>query len=200
VGSFTIVWADPGVVGTVRSLESDTAAFPVEGVRDWATDRGAEYLGGAYGHLIGRGMIAPSPVPPGTVLLEIDRDDEGHRALIRDLTAGCDADDIDAAEVEMDDLDPVIVGLIDGGGRLVGMAGERPWRLDPGFGDIGVLVRPDGRRRGHGRAAVAALCRWDFENGRLPLYRCTWDRAASRRLALSVGFRQVSNLAAVRFV
>ena len=52
---------------------------------------------------------------------------------------------------------------------------------------------------GLGRSVVAGVSREMFGSATLPLYRCNWDRTPSRRLALSLGFREVLSLAAVRF-
>jgi RimJ/RimL family protein N-acetyltransferase len=55
--------------------------------------------------------------------------------------------------------------------------------------DIGVLTHPAFRRRGLGRAVVAAICRWCGTRAVLPLYRCDAENAGSRGVAQAVGFR-----------
>lgn len=61
-----------------------------------------------------------------------------------------------------------------------------------GFVDPGVLTHPDYRRRGFGSAALHALCQWAIRQERVLQYRCNQENAASRRLALRLGFTQFS--------
>jgi hypothetical protein len=198
VGVRTLVYCDPEVADRVSSLADADTTVEVTMLSAWAGTHGADFIGGAWHHLAGREMLADTATPDGATMSVLDRDRD--HGLIAGLVARCDPNDVEEAEVELDNLDPVIVGLLDGTGRIGAYAGEHPWELDAGFADIGVLTRPDLRRIGWGSAAVAALCRLTFEQGRLPLYRCNWDRAGSRRLALALGFVEVASLAAVRFV
>lgn len=199
VGELTLVWCDPAVEGRVAGLADPRWSFPVERLEGWAAGQQAEFVGGAWSHLVDRAMLASPAIPPGAGLRLLDRTDPTDRAHLAGLLDACDPDDVEVAEVAMDDLDHLIVGAFGGDGPLAGMASERPWEHDRRFGDIAVLVHPGHRGAGIGRAVVARLCREDFRRHRLPLYRCNWDRTASRRLALSLGFAEVLSLAAVRF-
>jgi RimJ/RimL family protein N-acetyltransferase len=63
-------------------------------------------------------------------------------------------------------------------------------RATPAAVEAGVETAPDFRRRGHGRRAVAAWARLVREAGLVPLYSTSWENAASRALARSLGLRQ----------
>ncbi len=197
IGLHVIVWCDPGVTGQVDDLASASARLDIGTMERWAADHGAEYLGGAWSHLVDPEALPVTGIPEDASRVRLDPGDTSDRALIAELIEGSDPEDADAAELELDDLDPHIVGLIDDAGRLAVCAGERPWDVDGTFGDIGVLARADRRKLGWGRAAVVALSEEVFARGRVPLYRCNWDAPASRNLALGLRFREVLSLAAV---
>jgi len=61
-------------------------------------------------------------------------------------------------------------------------------RLHPRAAEAGVETRDGWRRRGYGRAAVAAWAARLRAGGRLPLYSTSWDNHASQALARSLGF------------
>jgi hypothetical protein len=199
IGAHTLVWCDPDVQPRVASLAHDTARFPIEAMQEWAAANGAVFVGGARAHLIDSGMLVIAPPPDDAAFVQLDAERPGDKALIEDLVSISSPDDAEAAMIDLDALDPTIVGLRDATGRLVALASEHPWDYDRAFADIAVLVRAERRRTGWGRAAVAALCRATLRGDRFPLYRANWDREASTCLAKSVGFRQVGSVAAVRF-
>jgi RimJ/RimL family protein N-acetyltransferase len=72
----------------------------------------------------------------------------------------------------------------------VGTADLRVDGTDPGCGEVGFVVAPDARGRGHATAAVRLLVRWGFEE--LGLSRVQWraevGNHASRRVAEKAGF------------
>ena len=197
IGAHVIVWCDPAVTAAVSGLASDSTALDITGMESWAAGHGAEYLGGAWSHLIEPAVLPVLRVPEGASWVHLDRERASDREMIGELIDVSDPDDADAAELELDDLDPRIIGLLDGDGRLAACAGERPWDVDESFADIGVLVRADRRKLGWGATAVAAVCREVLDEDRIPLYRCNWDSPGSRGLALGLGFTEVSSLAAV---
>jgi hypothetical protein len=186
-------------VHRVEGLASETDSFPVEALEGWAAANGATFLGGAWSFLLPPGRLGRCVPPAGGGLVHLNRDHASDWALIKALVDTSDPDDLEAADITMDALAPQIIGLTDGEGRLAAFASEQPWEYAPEFGDIAVLVRADKRNGGWGRAVVSTLCRDLLERGRLPLYRCNWGREPSRRLALAVGFRQNTSLAALRF-
>ncbi len=86
------------------------------------------------------------------------------------------------------------VAVVDGVGASapLGVAGYHPATgLAPGFGAIGVHVRPDARRRGVGAALVAAVADRMAADGYHPLLRGGADDEATRSLAAALGFRPV---------
>jgi len=199
LGDLSMVWCDPAVADRVAGLADSSATFSVDSLEAWAAVNGAVFIGGAWSHLIDdAGLVDPEMIEGHTFRL-LDGEADGDRALIEGLVAVCGEDDAEYAEIDMDGLDPLLAGLIDGTGELVGFAGGLPWENDEAFWDIGVLSHVEHRSRGLGRSVVTGISREILSRGHLPLYRCNWDRIPSRRLALSVGFREVLSLAAVRF-
>ena len=100
----------------------------------------------------------------------------------------CTEADLDAAEISIDEPDPVIYGMLDGG-QLVAYASHRYW--DDSIADIGVLIHPSYRGRGLGKAVVSALCEWCIENDVVPMYRVFTDHAHSRRIPEALGFKEM---------
>ncbi len=79
------------------------------------------------------------------------------------------------------------------GGRLVAVAAHG---ADDPVAGIGVVVRPDHRRGGHGTAVVVASARDALENGLVPEYRAHESWTASVGLARAAGFRRYGTYAA----
>jgi GNAT superfamily N-acetyltransferase len=104
------------------------------------------------------------------------------------LYEACTEEDLDAAEIYVDEPDPVIFGMFDNE-QLVAYASHRYW--DEIIADIGVLIHPDYRSRGLGKAVVSALCEWCIENDVVPMYRVLSDHDHSRRIARALGFREM---------
>lgn len=199
IGPHSLVWCDPAVVSRVQALASDSVAFPPDAVEAWAPSVGATFVGGARSLLADTAMLEVVDPPDESTPVGLDPDEASARSLIAALLDASDPADVDAAEMDLEALDRHVVGLLDEAGSLGAIASERPWEYDGQFGDIGVLVHPDRRRGGWGRAAVSILAHQVLAEGRFPLYRCNWDREPSHRLALSLGFRQATELAAAHF-
>lgn len=168
----------------------------------WA--RVADDLGGdliAYGRqqLIAAPLPAAVAVPDGFIRRSLRAESAADFALIERLIAVSDPDDLDEAEVAIDDLDPIIEVLLDGDGQIACYGAARPFDLAAPYGDIGILTRADCRGRGLGLALVADLCH-AIRNARLePLYRCDEANVASVRLSAGLGFEVATRLAAFRF-
>ena len=133
------------------------------------------------------------PGGPADDVRVIDR--EGEHDLIAALVAS-DAEGADEAEIELDDLDERIVGIVRDG-TLAAYASECPWDVDGTFADIGVMTHPDHRGQRLGHAVVVEVTRSIDAGGRVPMYRCNLDNTASRALSQAVGYTEVSILAAV---
>jgi GNAT superfamily N-acetyltransferase len=72
-------------------------------------------------------------------------------------------------------------------------AGSPPHAAPPGHYLVGLLVRPDARRRGVARALVASRLRWVFERADAAWYFSDDDNVASVRLHASFGFEAVTS-------
>lgn len=83
--------------------------------------------------------------------------------------------------------DPIFGVFDDASNALLAAASLVPFE-DAGIATASVLVHPDWRARGLGRAVSSAAVAWALTNN-LAVEWSTWaDNAASRRLALSLGF------------
>jgi GNAT superfamily N-acetyltransferase len=112
---------------------------------------------------------------------------ERDSAHLLGLYDACTEEDLDAAEIYVDEPDPVILGMFDKG-QLVAYASHRYWDT---IADIGVLIHPGYRGRGLGKAVVSALCEWCIENDVVPMYRVFSDHGHSRRIAQALGFKEM---------
>jgi len=103
--------------------------------------------------------------------------------------------DLDAAEVDMDDLDDPAIALLSDDGAIRAYASSRPFDEALPFGDIGILTAGGQRSSGWGRSAVSALIRDVLvPAGVDPLYRCDPDNHGSNRLSDGLGFETVAAL------
>ena len=80
-----------------------------------------------------------------------------------------------------------MAGPGDSGSADIAASAGLNWR-SPYFAEIYVHTKPEFRRRGFGRSAVAALVQNTLDSGRIPLYAVSADNDASIHLAESVGF------------
>jgi GNAT superfamily N-acetyltransferase len=81
-------------------------------------------------------------------------------------------------------------------GRLVAMAGFRPWSATAG--DPCVLTLPDYRGRGCAKAVVSHVLSTAFAHEQTPLYQTLESNVAAVGVALSVGYARYANHLAVR--
>jgi GNAT superfamily N-acetyltransferase len=115
-------------------------------------------------------------------------DAESDNPYLLNFYETCTEADLDEAEISIDEPDPVIYGMFDGG-QLVAYASHRYW--DDFIADIGVLIHPSYRGRGLGKAVVSALCEWCIENDVVPMYRVFTDHTHSRRIPEALGFKEM---------
>lgn len=132
-------------------------------------------------------------------VVPLDRDLEQDRVAISEFIAACSEDDLAAAELELDHLDPTILGVRSDDGILAALVFGRPWPYDNCFDDVGIVTAPDHRGKGLGRAAVAHFVRQQHDRGRLALYNCDVDNVGSDRLADSLGFTLAQTVSSVCF-
>ncbi len=110
-------------------------------------------------------------------------DDEILRAFYGD----CTKEDLDEAEIYVDEPDPVIYGLFEKS-HMMAYASHRYW--DDIIADIGVLVHPDYRSKGLGKAVVSIICEWCIQNDVVPMYRVFNNNTHSLRIPASMGFKE----------
>lgn len=128
------------------------------------------------------------PFPVGEEYTARFLDGEKDHPLLMGLVEACTPEDLDEADIIIEEPDPVIIGIF-AGSQLAAYASHRYW--DDVIADIGVLIHPDYRSRGLGKAVVSALCTWCFENEIVPMYRVFSYHTQSLRLAESLGFKDL---------
>jgi RimJ/RimL family protein N-acetyltransferase len=196
LGDRTIVWCAPARRAALETLNGPVALGNDEFVVR-ATELGGVFDGRGHQRVLAR--PAPDPAVEPSRLVVLDRDDADDRRLIAAFVDRCSADDLDDAELAMDELDEAIVGVLDASGALASYASARPWRFDARFDDVAVITRPDQRGRGLGTAAVAALSRRRQRVGRMMFYNCDVDNLGSNGVAEAAGFELVYTVTAVSF-
>lgn len=198
----TVVWCDPVLTDKLtetlrevvdRTIDSD------EFVR-LAIAAGATLSGFGNNRVLVDDLRRPSPRVDGIDARVLDPDDPGDLATLSTFVAGSSEDDLDEADLDLDELDPLIVGLFDGD-AMVAYGSGRPYDDIDIFDDIGVLTAPSHRRRGLGAAAVAEFVerRLASDPGRRMLYRCNTENTGSNAVAESLGFTLAHTIGAVRF-
>ena len=197
VGCPTLIRTDPALAEELSELASPVMAINAKGFEAWSANRGWTLIDGGDQHIASRDQLRLSPLPPTARMVVLDRDVPSDRSLMAALFDASDPDDVDSAELDIDDLDPHIIGLLDPTHKLGALVSGRPWHDDDGFDDIGVLTHDQYRGQGWGAAAVSTFCVASFDRGRIPLYRCNWSRVASKALAMSLGFQLIGHVTAV---
>lgn len=71
--------------------------------------------------------------------------------------------------------------------RLVCAASMYPWGENVQIADLGVLTLTTFRGKGHARKVVRSICKYAYEHGYEPQYRCQLDNEASTFLANAAG-------------
>lgn len=196
IGQHAVLACDPAIVSDLAVLQHGETSLSDAGFRSWGTALGAEIIGDAV--MRTQKAALPSLDVPGTVhMLDWSRPADVERMLT--FVDAADADDLDEAEVAMDDLDDQAVALLGADGAIMAYASSRAYEEAPAFGDIGVLVSADARRGGWGRAVVATLITDVLEPaGVIPLYRCSTENLGSFGLSSALGFESVLSLSMVQ--
>ncbi len=196
LGDRTVIWCAPTLAPRLSTLNRPDAVTGDEFLA------AAESLGASF---VGRGHLRVLTGEPASLsrhgydVIELDRDEPADRGLLAAFTAGCSEDDLDEAELDLHELDPAIVVLVDETGSIASYASGRPWALDADFDDIAVLTHPDHRGRRLGAAVVAEFARRRQRSGRLLLYNHNVENHGSERVAQTVGFEVMNTVVAVGF-
>ena len=156
-----------------------------------------DHIGGQYtvglkytllDHFLDPKDFKPSPAPQGFTPRYLDAANEAENAILLAFYDQCSADDLDEADIYIDEPDPVIFGLFDGE-QMAAYSSHRYWENT--LADIGVLVHKDYRKRGLGKAVVAELCQVCFDHDIVPMYRAMDYNTGSLRIPHALGFEML---------
>lgn len=195
LGRHTMLFCDPDVVGRAMPFEHSTARSD-PAFRQWAAQSGAVVIGQSVMKVARpSGLMSVSTEQPARRLRWSDHEDV---VLMQAFVDASDPDDLDEAEVAMDELDDLAVAVLGPDGGIGAFASARPFEQDHWFGDIGIVSAPNVRRRGLGAAAVSLLVSDVLlPAGVEPLYRCDPENTGSDRLSASLGFEPALSLTVV---
>lgn len=192
LGQHVIIWFDPALGDHLDSMASDDAALDVDEFVATTTGFGWEALGQGIMRTLDERVDGPVDLPDGFTLERLDWANDAHTAAMQALVDVSAEDDLDEAEVEMDDLDDLAFAVVDGdlaeGGSIVAYGSSLPWDRGDGFGDIGVLTHHEARGRGLGALVVRAVMNQLHADGSESLYRHDPDNAGSKALSDRLGF------------
>lgn len=116
----------------------------------------------------------------GTLRQLSEQDD----AIFSAFESSASEQDLDDAYVELDHW--AVFGSFERN-RLVCAASMYPWGEDVQIADLGVLTLSAFRGKGHARKVVRSICKFAYEQGYEPQYRCQLDNEASILLAKAAG-------------
>lgn len=116
----------------------------------------------------------------GTLRQLTEQDD----AIFSEFVSSASEQDLDDAYVELDHW--AVFGSFEQN-SLVCAASMYPWKEDVQIADLGVLTLTIFRGKGHARKVVRSICKYAFEQGYEPQYRCQLDNEASTVLAKAAG-------------
>lgn len=198
VGDHLVITCNPAIEASL--LEAAAGSEPsLAAWQQLADVLGGDLLGAGRQQTVSTDGLRAPDVPAGFSLRSLDAARPSDVALIAELIEVSEPADLDEAEVEIDDLDPIMEVLLDGHERIACYSAARSFELTPEFADIGILTRADCRGLGLGSALVAALCPRIRSSGLEPLYRCDELNAASVALSAGLGFEIAAQLAVYRF-
>jgi GNAT superfamily N-acetyltransferase len=198
IGSHFVVTCDPAAETMLRQTTQGMEPT-FAGWEQVAASAGGELLGSGRMQLLGSELPPIEVLPDGYSFRRLDRDNPDDLQLIRQLIERSDEDDLDEAEIELDDLDERIDVIVDSNGDIASYSAARPFDMAPEYADIGIMTRPEYRGIGLGSIAVAALSERLRNDGLEPLYRCDEDNVGSIKLSGGLGFEIATQLVAYRF-
>ncbi len=186
----TILRADPALGSALGSITSDTDPLADDAFLAWSQANGAELLGRAI-----MKTLATPAAPPQRPVLRLDWSNPEHMKLIEGFVERVDEDDLDEAEIELDNLDDHAVCVLDESGQMEAYCSTRPFDEAVTFGDIGIAVVQQSRRKGVGSDVLRGLIHDVLvPEGAHPLYRCDPDNVGSNLVSEAVGFQTVLEL------
>jgi len=115
---------------------------------------------------------------------DLRRISEQDDAVFSEFESSASEQDKDDASVELDHW--AVFGSFEQN-RLVCAASMYPWEGDSQIADLGVLTLTSFRGKGHARKVVRSICKYAYDQGYEPQYRCQLDNQASTSLAKAAG-------------
>ncbi len=116
---------------------------------------------------------------------EIRKLGEKDKKAFLEFKEECPQEDLEEGQVSF--ADPIVIGCFDGK-RITAAASY--WFWGNGLADIGVVVQPEYRKKGIGRAIISRLAGYGLELDRINVYRHNALNSASHNLALSLNFEE----------
>ena len=190
----TLVWCSAEHAPALDWL-ADGVPLGVDDVIERLVSKGGELLGAGNHRVLDGRPITRSDA--GFRLVNLDPTDPVARRRLQAFIDDCDPDDLDEAELAMDDLDDTIVVALADDDTIAAFSSVRPWSIDSAFDDVAVLTHPEHRRKGLAAAVVSTLSSQQQAAGRLLFYGCDVDNIGSNHVAESVGFTLVATVTAV---
>ncbi len=194
--SVAVVRAGPEHADLVAPLASSDTSRTHDELRQWALDNGWVDFDGGLSHVVDPDAALDSAVPDGLRAVRLDPAGDDHERVVAWFGAA-DPQDVDAGDFDVDELDDRMFAIVDDADEILGIASSYESDEEPRFEDIGVIVAPEARGRGVGRAVVRALLDDLHADDHRGLYRCNWSNPASRQLALGLGFEEILRLIAL---
>jgi len=145
--------------------------------------------------------LDPAAFTPVTVPEDVDvslrRLAQSEYDKLDTLFSACSEQDLEGADIWLNDPDPVIFcGFF--GDQVVAYASHRYMTaygslscLADVIADVGVLIHPEFRGRGLGKAVVSALSQWCIDHDKIPQYRLNQGHVRSRRIPESLGYTRL---------
>lgn len=198
MGEHFVVTCDPAVESMLTQATRDMAPT-LDAWQAVAAAVEGEFLGAGRMQVLPAGLPAVEPLPEGFTFRRLDKTNDSHLQLIAQLIERSDEDDLDEAEIEIDNLDDIIDVVLDAHGEIAAYSSAIPFDMAAQYGDIGIMTRPEYRGRGLGTIAVAAMCARLRHDGLEPLYRCDEDNVGSIKVSAGLGFEITTQLVAYRF-
>jgi len=219
LGEHTMLRPDPQLIPRIENLVAGAGANRALTVEDLAAHLGPDRVTveGRYStHYMDPVDFRPATAPAGFVFRHLPQDAYD---TLPTLYEACSEEDLDEAEILLDEPDPVIYCGYEAtaddanatDGPIVAYASHRYWgvgerdqdldaRDDPTglLADIGVLVHPDYRHRGLGKAGVSQLTQWCIEHDVIPMYRVDQVHFRSRRIPEALGFTRAFEMIVVK--
>ena len=199
MGKASIIRIDPALAERINlpaGMHPTPAAMTI---KDLQNHIGGQYtLGLKYtllDHFLDPKDFKPAPAPDGFTPRYLDAQNETENAILLDFYDQCSAEDLDEADIYVDEPDPVIFGLFDGE-QMAAYASHRYWENT--LADIGVLVHKDYRKRGLGKAVVAELCQVCFDHDIVPMYRAMDYNTGSLRIPHALGFEMLLTIKSLK--